>query len=253
MSAARLGKETSEQESRLSLISPHAYYVLRELPCPYLFGRQERKIVTDLRVPNATAVYSALSRGGFRRSHRFAYRPACIGCDACIPVRLATFAYAPSKSQRRVYRRNADLQVTIRPAEATPEQYDLFLRYLAHRHADGEMKQMDLGDFRAMVEETDVVTRVAEFRNQDAALVAGCIFDILDDGLSAVYSFFDPAQADRSLGTYTIQRLISESVQQHLPYLYLGYWIPETHKMSYKVRFKPLERLTKDGWQCLQQ
>lgn len=231
-----------------ALPAPKLFYVLRELPCPYISGRRERKIITDLSASDAETVHGNLSRAGFRRSHMFAYRPGCNGCNACIPVRVDAAAHAPSKSQRRVNRRNADLHVAIRPPIATWEQFATFARYLESRHCDGEMASMDWEDYRQMVEETAVSTRIAEFRDISAQLIAVCLFDMLDDGTSAVYTFFEPSEADRSPGTYTVLWLIAETRRLSRPYVYLGYLVKESRKMAYKSRFKPLEQLTSRGW-----
>ena len=229
--------------------APKPFYVLRELPCPYLPGRQERKLITDLSGSDAEAVHADLSRAGFRRSHMFAYRPACRGCDACVPVRVDATRHTPSKSQRRIERRNTDLTVAVQPARASDEQYTVFSRYLAARHGDGEMADMGREDYRDMVEQSAVSTRLAEFRDPGGALLAACIFDLLDDGTSAVYTFFDPASATRSLGTQTVLWLIDATARWGGRYVYLGYWVAGSQKMAYKSRFNALERLTPSGWQ----
>lgn len=227
------------------------FFVLRELPCPYLPGQQERKIVTELSGPAAPSVYGDLSRGGFRRTHLFSYRPACRTCDACVPVRVDARRYAPSKSLARTARRNADLRVSQQPPIATREQFALFARYLDGRHGDGEMAKMTFADYRSMVEETAVTTRIAEFRDENRRLVGACLLDVTDDGTSAVYSFFDPEMPERSLGTYIIHWLIVETRAMGHPYVYLGYWIAESPKMAYKIRFKPVEALGREGWRPL--
>lgn len=229
-----------------------SFFVLRETPCPYLAGQRERKLVTELAGSGARSVYGTLSRAGFRRSHLFAYKPVCRGCAACVPVRIDACSYAPSKSQRRIARQNDDLQVTVQPATATREQFELFARYLNHRHPDGEMAAMTFADFRPMVEETAVDTRLAEFRDPAGELVAGALFDLMDDGISAVYTFFDPAASGRSLGTYAVHWLVGETVRRGGAYVYLGYWIAQSRKMAYKARFRPLEALTAGGWHPVQ-
>jgi arginine-tRNA-protein transferase len=231
-----------------------SFFVLRETPCPYLPGRKERKLVTELSGAAARDNYSDLSRAGFRRSHLFAYRPACRGCDACVPVRVDAARYAPSKSLRRTARRNADLRGRMRPPVATYEQYLLFQRYLLSRHGDGEMARMSYADYRPMVEETGAATRVAEFRDAEGRLVGACLLDLLDDGSSAVYSFFDPAEAPRSLGTFMVHWLIETTRARRGDgpgYVYLGYWIAQSRKMAYKTKFRPLEALGPDGWRDL--
>ncbi len=228
--------------------APKPFYVLRELPCPYLPGRQERKVITDLSGSDAEAEHAELSRAGFRRSHMFAYRPACRGCDACVPVRVDTHQHVPSKSQRRILRRNTDVTVTVAPARASVEQYAVFARYLGARHRDGEMADMGESDYRDMVEQTAVSTRIAEFRDAAGSLVGACLFDLLDDGTSAVYTYFDPGESARSLGTYTVLWLIGATAAWGGRYVYLGYWVAGSQKMAYKSRFNGLERLTPAGW-----
>jgi arginine-tRNA-protein transferase len=230
---------------------PQQFFVLRETPCPYLPGQMERKLVTELSPRGRPESYSDLSRAGFRRSHLFAYRPACRGCDACVPVRVDAARYAPSKSLRRIANRNADLTGTLRPPVSTYEQYLLFQRYLKSRHADGDMARMSYGDFRAMVEETTAATRLAEFRDTAGRLVGGCLLDLLDDGCSAVYSFFEPAEQARSLGTYMIHWAIEDTARRSQRYVYLGYWIQQSRKMAYKARFRPLQALGPEGWHDL--
>jgi arginine-tRNA-protein transferase len=227
---------------------PQNFYVLREMACHILPGMRERKVVTELAGGNAAATYGALSRGGFRRSHLFAYRPACRGCDACVPVRVAAKAYEPGKSLRRTARLNADLSIQVRPATATYEQYRLFTRYLNNRHPGGEMARMSFIDYRPMVEETAVETRIAEFRDEAGTLQAACLFDLLDDGTSAVYSFFEPYRPERGLGTYVVHWLIQATARWGGEYVYLGYWIENSRTMAYKTRYRPLESLTSAGW-----
>ncbi|MEQ8651933.1 MAG: arginyltransferase [Kiloniellales bacterium] len=228
------------------------FHVLPETPCPYLPERSERKLFTDLATPGGRHLYDSLSRAGFRRSHRFAYRPACTGCHACVPVRIDASAFRSTASLRRVKRRNADLWTQQRPARATAEHYRLFARYVDSRHGDGDMASMTFADYQAMVEESVLDTRLHELRDEEGLLLAVALVDWLDDGPSAVYSFFDPTLSDRSLGTQIILQLIEDAVACELPYLYLGYWIAETRKMAYKTRFQPLEALGPKGWYVLQ-
>ncbi len=228
------------------------YHVLAESPCPYLPGRLERKVITELAGAQATAHYTTLSRAGFRRSHQYAYRPACTGCSACVPVRVKAADFAASASLRRVARTNRDLKATDRAADATHEQFVLFSRYVRGRHGDGEMADMNVLDYHGMVQHSRVETRMAEFRDAGGNLVAACLFDRLDEGLSAVYSFFDPDIEGRSLGNYMVLWLIETARDQGLPYVYLGYWIADSPKMAYKRRFRPLEALSANGWETLE-
>jgi arginine-tRNA-protein transferase len=224
------------------------FFGTRKLPCPYLDGRTERKVVTDLSGPNSADLYERLSRAGFRRSHGLAYRPACPSCTSCVPVRIDAARFEDTASFRRIRRANADLTPANISALATVEQYRLFSRYQHMRHNGGDMSSMTYDDYRALIEDTPVETRVTEYRDGDGALVAAMLADRMEDSLSAVYSFFDPDTAERSAGTYMILWLIDHARELGLHYIYLGYWIEGSPKMSYKERFRPLERLGPDGW-----
>lgn len=228
------------------------YHVLAESPCPYLPGLRERKVITELAGAQATTQYTELSRAGFRRSHQYAYRPACSGCAACVPVRVKATDFIASASLRRIARRNVDLKATERAADASHEQFALFSRYVRGRHGDGEMADMNLLDYYGMVQQSQIETRMVEFRDAGGNLVAACLFDRLDDGLSAVYSFFDPDIVGRSLGNYMVLWLIEAASDQGLPYVYLGYWIEDSPKMAYKRRFRPFEALGETGWETAQ-
>lgn len=228
---------------------PHRFFMgTRAMPCPYVPGRLERKVVTDLATPNAPELYERLSRAGFRRSHGLAYRPACPSCAACVPVRIVADAFEWTRTFRRLTARNADLVATEMPARATMEQYRLFMRYQRGRHSGGEMSAMTWRDYRAMVEDTPVDTRIIEFRDQSGALIAVMLADRQQDALSAVYSLYDPEMPARSLGTWMVLWLVEHACAARIAYVYLGYWIAESPKMAYKVRFRPLEGLGPDGW-----
>jgi leucyl-tRNA---protein transferase len=231
--------------------APKLFMVTSELPCPYLPGRFERKLVTELTGAGAQDQYELLSRAGFRRSHSIAYRPACTGCSACVPVRIVVAEFQLAGSLARIRRRNSDLTLSITLPRATREQYALFGLYLDHRHGDGEMAGMDFRDYRAMVEDTAVDSRMLELRDASDTLLAACLADWSSDGVSAVYSFFAPEAARRSLGSEMILRLIDVARNENLPYVYLGYWIQNSRKMAYKSRFRPLEAFGPKGWQRL--
>ncbi len=224
------------------------FFGTRKLPCPYLDGRTERKVVTDLSGPNSADLYVRLSRAGFRRSHGLAYRPACPSCARCVPVRINAACFEDSASFRRIRRANSDLVAANISALATAEQYRLFSRYQHLRHNGGDMSSMAYDDYRVLVEDTPVETRLIEFRDGDGKLVEVMLSDRMADALSAVYSFFDPDSSGRSVGTYMILWLVDHARELGLPYIYLGYWIEDSPKMSYKERFRPLERLGPDGW-----
>lgn len=216
-------------------------------PCPYLPGFVEQNVFTDLSGPDSDQYYHILSQAGFRRSHGIAYRPACPGCSACVPVRVVADAFAPGRTLRRIWKANAQVTSHELPPRASREQYELFSRYLRARHGDGEMASMDFADYQAMVEETTLDTSLIEFRHE-GRLVGGCLTDRLRDGLSAVYSFFEPAMENRSIGNLMVMRLIEAARNAGLSYVYLGYWIDASPKMAYKQRFRPLEGLGPEGW-----
>ncbi|MEM6680791.1 MAG: arginyltransferase [Pseudomonadota bacterium] len=229
------------------------FYVTAPAPCPYLPGRQERKVFTELRGDEAAPLNDALSRVGFRRSQSVAYRPACENCTACISVRVVADEFQNSRNLRRVGNRNEDLTATVTDAIATREQYRLLKTYLSNRHPSGGMADMDFQEYADMVEHSPVDTRLFEYRlpgvdGQPGQLIACCLSDVLTDGLSMVYSFYDPAQTRRSLGTYIILHHIHAAVARRQRFVYLGYWIEDSDKMDYKSRFKPLEYLGPDGW-----
>ncbi len=230
---------------------PQFFYTTAPLPCPYVAGRTERKVVTEITGPDAENVHDRLSRAGFRRSHNIAYAPVCPACRACVPIRIPTATFQPGRTLRRIARDNALLEGFEVPARATSEQFQLFQRYQHARHGSGDMATMSFYDFRAMVEDTPIETFVAEFRDPDDRLVGACLADRLSDGLSAVYSFFAPGLERRSLGTYAILWLIERARSLDLPYVYLGYWVPDSRKMAYKARFRPSEILTGGIWRTL--
>jgi arginine-tRNA-protein transferase len=244
--------DRNESGNERLLVAPQPFYRTAATLCPYLDGRSERKLVTDLAGRNAATFYNDLSRAGFRRSHHLAYRPACVGCNGCVPVRIPVAGFSESRSLRRIRNANRDLATRTEPAIATLEQYRLFMRYQRSRHADSDMAAMSLGDYRSMVEDSPVVTRLVELRTPDGKLAGGCLIDVLDDGLSAVYSFYAPDADKRSLGSYLVLALVDEARRRGLPHVYLGYWIEKSPKMAYKARFRPLEALTPTGWHTLE-
>ena len=230
---------------------PQFFYTTAPLPCPYIAGRTERKIVTELTGPEAEALHDRLSRAGFRRSHNIAYSPVCPGCTACIPIRILAPQFEPNRAQRKLRKINEDIAGFEMPARATAEQFALFQRYQQARHGEGDMAAMGFYDYRAMVEDTPITTGMVEFRDPAGRLLGACLTDWLSDGLSAVYSFFEPGDTRRSLGTYAILWLVARARTLGLPYVYLGYWVPESRKMSYKARFRPSETLHGGLWRVL--
>jgi arginine-tRNA-protein transferase len=224
------------------------FFAASPVACPYIPGHFERKLIVDLGGGEGAHFYDDLSRAGFRRSHRFAYRPACCGCASCVPVRIVVARFGHTRSTRRVRNTNQDLSSRLVAARATPEQFQLFAAYQDVRHGDSDMALMSYSDYRTMVEETPVRTAIAEFRGGGGELVAAALIDLLDDGMSAVYSFYDPLQARRSLGIWSVLWLVEECRRRGQPFVYLGYWIAESPKMAYKSRFPALERLAAGGW-----
>lgn len=230
------------------------FFLTQPAPCPYLPGQQERKVFTKLGGQAARVLNDSLTHFGFRRSQAIAYRPACEGCAACVSVRILVDAFEPSRTMRRTIRRNRDLSGVIVDSIATEDQFVLLRRYLDARHPGGGMSEMSVLDYVAMVEDTPVDTHLAEYRiaNGDGAhdgrLIAVTLTDVLSDGLSMVYSYYDPAEEDRSLGSFLILDHIEQARARRLPYVYLGYLVEGCRKMSYKAQYKPLEAYTPDGW-----
>ncbi len=238
---------------RHSLPIAPQFYVTAPQPCPYLQGREERKLFTALQGEHAEMLNDTLSKQGFRRSQNVLYRPSCNDCSACLSARIRIADFKPNKSQRRAQKRNHDLARRVRAPWASEEQYALFRSYLDTRHADGGMADMDVFEFAAMIEETPVRSRVIEYHatRHDARdeLAAVCLTDILDDGVSMVYSFYTPERQKQSLGTYIILDHIDIAREAGLPYVYLGYWVPGSPKMDYKARFSALEIYYQGEWQ----
>jgi arginyl-tRNA--protein-N-Asp/Glu arginylyltransferase len=231
------------------------FFLTATQPCPYLPGREERKVFTTLRGRDAAAVNDELSLRGFRRSQSVAYRPSCPTCAACLSTRIPVAGFEPTRSQRRIVRRNVDLARRACAPWATEEQYALFRRYLDARHGDGGMAEMDASEFAAMIEETPVRSRVVEYHEAGAprgeSLRAACLTDVTADGLSMVYSFFEPDDAWRSLGSYMILDHVEIAREAGLPYVYLGYWVPSSPKMDYKAAFRPFEIYVRGRWRAM--
>jgi arginine-tRNA-protein transferase len=232
------------------------FYLTAPSPCPYLAGKEERKVFTHLVGERAGELNNILTQGGFRRSQSIAYRPACEGCRSCVSVRVVANEFCASRSMRRILCRNDDIVGELKVAVPTSEQYSIFRAYLDSRHRDGGMADMTVLDYAMMVEDSHIETRVVEYRRrtgdeagrQAGDLIAVALTDVLGDGLSMVYSFFEPDEAARSLGTFMVLDHIARAQQMGLAYVYLGYWVRGSRKMDYKSRFLPQERLTPDGW-----
>ncbi|MHA1518439.1 MAG: arginyltransferase [Alphaproteobacteria bacterium] len=229
------------------------FYITAPQPCPYLPGRLERKLFTHLTRDKPSFLIDNLLKGGFRRSQNIAYMPYCDACSACVPVRILVDEFEPRRSLKRIAKANLDLFTTRMPAAPSSEQYALFRDYIEARHSDGGMAEMSVLDYSLMVEDSVVETFVTEYRQKpdktgDSPLVAVALCDRLSDGISMVYSFYDPHMQPRSLGTYMILDHVEFARRQGYPFVYLGYWIEGSRKMRYKDRFQPQERLTAKGW-----
>lgn len=245
------------------------FYLSAPAPCPYLKGQIERKVFTYLAGPRADALNDALTHIGFRRSQTIAYKPACETCSACISVRVNIEQFKPNRSLKRILNKNKDIEIRPYLPHTTRQQYALLNRYLEARHQTGGMTDMTSFEYMAMVEDTSVNTYLVEYYLnpsnrgdseksstaqfspiQAENLVATALIDRLSDGLSMVYSFFEPSLAERSLGSFMILDQLARAREANLSYLYLGYWVADCQKMAYKQRFQPLEKLTDKGWQA---
>lgn len=233
------------------------FFLTAPQPCSYLENHSERKIFTHFPEDGATELNTALTQAGFRRSQDIAYRPACETCNACVSIRVPVDLFQPNGSFRRIVKKNADLVSSVILPETTSEQYSLFRDYLNARHKQGGMDEMSVLDYQNMVEGSPVETYLIEYRKRTVdsflttkggELVATTLTDILDDGLSMVYSFYTPQEQHRSLGSFLILDHIEKTKRLGLPYLYLGFWVKGCRKMEYKIRFTPQEHLTAQGW-----
>ena len=234
------------------------FFLTAPSPCPYLEGQFERKVFTHLVGNKAAEMNDLLTQGGFRRSQNIAYRPACETCRACVSVRILAQEFTPSRNMRRVLQQNQDLVGTMHDAQPSTEQYSLFRSYLDARHRLGGMSDMTVLDYAMMVEDTHVETKIIEYRRRgpdsfitgkgEGELIAVALTDRVADGLSMVYSYFNPDMEERSLGTFMILDHIERTRAMGLPHVYLGYWVNGSRKMSYKMRFQPQEHLGPKGW-----
>jgi leucyl-tRNA---protein transferase len=234
------------------------FFMTPPAACPYVPGRHERKVFTHLNAEKPFETVDHLLRTGFRRSQNIAYTPHCVGCNACVSVRVLVDDFQPGRSFRRTQEANRDLAARQLPPVATSDQYALFRDYIASRHGDGGMADMSAGDYSAMVQDTQLTTTMTEYRRRPPGglpsefhkwpLLGAALCDQLSDGISMVYSYYDTDEAARGLGTYLILDQIEQARRLGLPYVYLGYWVEGSAKMSYKTRFQPQERLTHLGW-----
>ncbi len=226
------------------------FYATSPYSCSYLPDETARSQVATPTHLITTEVYGELVRTGFRRSGVFTYRPHCDACRKCVPVRIPVAEFAASRSQKRAWREHADLRAREMPLGMHAGHYDLYLRYQSARHAGGGMDQDSLEQYAHFLLQSRVDTRLVEFSNA-TGLAMISIIDVLPDGLSSVYTFFEPDAAGASFGTYNILWQIAQCRALGLPYLYLGYWISESPKMAYKARYRPIEGLIDGEWRKL--
>ena len=227
------------------------FYATSPYPCSYLGDREARSQVATPAHLIDTEIYGSLVRAGFRRSGAFTYRPRCDNCRACLPVRLPVARLRPDRAQRRALKRHAGLAVRELPLTFIPEHYALYVRYQTARHAGGGMDEDSDEQYGHFLLQSRVDTRLIEFSENGVVRMVS-IVDVLDDGLSSVYTFFEPDLPGASLGTYNVLWQAAQCHALGLPYLYLGYWIGESPKMAYKSRFRPLEALIDGQWRILE-
>lgn len=234
------------------------FFVTSPSPCPYLPGKQERKVFTELTGPHAGELNDALGRIGFRRSQGVAYRPSCAGCTACVSVRVVASEFEANATQRKLLRRHGDLEINACRPWATDEQFQLLRRYLAARHPGGGMAGMDESDYADMVEHSPVNSFIVEYREPSVngalgKLIGACLTDQQADGLSMIYSFFEADDPNRpGMGNLIIMDHILRARSVGLGYVYLGYWVKGSERMAYKTRYRPIEVLGPNGWHLLQ-
>jgi leucyl-tRNA---protein transferase len=226
------------------------FYATTSYPCGYLEDRQARSLIAAPYHLVDTRVYSELIRQGFRRSGKFAYRPCCEHCQACVPVRLPVREFQPNRSQRRVWKQHAKLEARVLELQYRPEHYQLYRAYQQTRHPGGGMDNDGVEQYGNFLAQSNVDTVLVEFSEQGQLRMVSVV-DCVRDGLSAVYTFYDCTQPNTSYGTYGILWLAEWCRTLELPYLYLGYWIKESPKMAYKARFKPLQGLLDGQWRVM--
>ena len=226
------------------------FFLTPEHECSYLDDREAITLFVDPNYPVVMKQYSALAKLGFRRSGSNIYRPHCTDCGLCIPVRVPVDEFKPNRSQRRNKKLNQDILVTVNDAVFNIEHYDLYRRYMKGRHAGGGMDNDEPENYETLISADWSLSKLLEFR-LDKTLLMVAVIDCFDDGLSAVYTFFDPEYANRGLGVFGVISEIEYVKSLNLDWLYLGYWNPKTNKMSYKSNYQPLEFFDGQEWQWL--
>jgi len=226
------------------------FYATQAHACSYLPDEQATTLFLDPSQPMDVHVYADLSEMGFRRSGDHLYRPHFQNCNACVPARIPAAQFVPDRNQRRILKRNADLTVTAANPKYSEEYFDLYQRYIEQRHADGDMFPPSRDQFSTFLVRELPFSRFYEFR-LDGRLLAVAVTDLLPNGLSAVYTFYEPAEERRSLGRFAILWQIGEALRLELEALYLGYWIKNCKKMNYKTQYRPIELLINQRWVTL--
>lgn len=239
-----------DQDKRLHRSKPLPMRLSMRNGCPYITGKIEQRIAVD--IDFCPSVHDSLARAGFRRVENWVYKPVCPNCIACLPWRVNVLQFQPSRNMARVISTNRDLTRRINDARPTDGHYQLFKSYVNSRHDDGQMARMDSDDFNSMISNSPIETMLIDYFDQDQQLLGSMLTDVQQDGMSAVYSFFNPAVAHRSLGTYMIIDLISCAYDLKLPWVYLGYYVEKSQKMQYKARFRPAEVFRDGSWQLFE-
>ncbi|UZE97938.1 arginyltransferase [Alkalimarinus alittae] len=231
----------------MSSLQTLIFYATPEHNCSYLEAKKATTMFVDPKASVDKELYSKLSVLGFRRSGNHYYRPHCNHCSACVPVRVPVNQFKPSRSQKRILKKNIGLEISITPPEFCQKHYDLYEKYIIERHSDGDMYPPSEEQYRSFLVEGNPSTFFVEFKYK-GELIGVSVIDELNDGLSAVYTYFDPDISDRSLGVYSVLWQIEECKRRSLDHIYLGYWIKSCRKMEYKTLYKPVEFLISNKW-----